>query len=634
MTLNTPIFLAIIAMLIAQSLKVQRWKLMLYQKDGLKSLDVSNAMFIGMAVNILLPFKLGEVARIIYLRKKSESIVSITFTVILERIFDALVLTGLFIVYLAKLGQLGELAIFWSIVFPLMLVLLLLTIYVFRTKSLGLSNFFAINTKKRILNGFLHLVLNIRKIKANIALITVYSLLINSLILFSFGILTKFNQGEFIRLVNRLVFAIADSTYSAVQNVESLEQPLSSLLLFVIAPLIGLYLPPMFNKNELMTGKSLGEINALRLSIVPEYASDKNDEFFFETVNAMVRAKESRYFTAINEVLNDCKLLGVLNGGSGDEVYVISKDGELRVRKASFGDRKRFLKNQYLRLIELSNEERSINVIRPLSSKQQQNWFYYDMPFIQSRGSYLDFLHTLNEKTVSEEILRLLPNPEEDKALQNETSQDDRTSYFEIYQSKFELAIEHLKNMELIYLLNRSITINNRIFSAAKFYDSKKLLQAAIIPHSRNLKIHGDLTVSNILVDDKNQAILIDPNPGQPLMHTSVDVAKLLQSFRLGYEFNYGQEINSLSNETFKIRDFSSQIYRSCEKTISDWLEKSQNSSIVIHVEFQLLLHLIRIIPYTVTSDQAIWLIHEVLKQVEYLESITSAPAPKQSFRI
>lgn len=128
------------------------------------------------------------------------------------------------------------------------------------------------------------------------------------------------------------------------------------------------------------------------------------------------------------------------------------------------------------------------------------------------------------------------------------------------------------------------------------------------LPPEENWLLHGDLTVSNMLVSN-DKIKLIDPNPLQPFVHPTVDFGKLLQSFKCGYEFDFMNVRLIGKNMNMKILNTRSVAYAEMEDFLYSWIERNYHENYGYHARIQLLLHLFRIIPYAKNSEQVCWIV-------------------------
>lgn len=77
----------------------QRWKYIIDPEKKIGTWDIFSTFSIGMMMNLLMPAMTGQVARVFFLAKKEEIKKTFAFTtVVLEVLFDAIVLAGLLVV--------------------------------------------------------------------------------------------------------------------------------------------------------------------------------------------------------------------------------------------------------------------------------------------------------------------------------------------------------------------------------------------------------------------------------------------------------------------------------------------------------------------------------------------------------
>lgn len=121
--------------------------------------------------------------------------------------------------------------------------------------------------------------------------------------------------------------------------------------------------------------------------------------------------------------------------------------------------------------------------------------------------------------------------------------------------------------------------------------------------------IHGDLTLSNIMVDVKRgEIILFDFLAGYHEL-ISIDIAKLLQEFRYGWSSRFLQNHDRTRSQIIYKKTWPSNIWNASPK----WF--------IFSVELELAVTLLRIAPYVRTDDKItkLWLMNALIRQHQKL---------------
>lgn len=96
--------------------------------------------------------------------------------------------------------------------------------------------------------------------------------------------------------------------------------------------------------------------------------------------------------------------------------------------------------------------------------------------------------------------------------------------------------LESLGSSFAVILNSDTLKINNRLCTGIRKYFAKETIAKNLLPTSVS-PIHGDLTLENILYDEKTDTFrLIDTSGSRYVDNKAMDTAKLLQSFLAKYE--------------------------------------------------------------------------------------------------
>jgi hypothetical protein len=480
---------------------------------------------------------------------------------------------------------------------------------------------FSNDVQVRIHLAILQIFLSLKKLRINYRPIAFYSVAINSGIFMSILLFSTAFKVNIISLVDTLLFDLSNSIYQIAVTLIQLSIDKFAVLCFLLMPILVLLLPSSRYWDSTNSTLADLDIAKFRHSIIPESRNQVSDSFLKDMIGAIVSSKENQARIIQREILSDSRVLEVFQGGaSGDLVFLLNSEGKSFVRKSAFGERRAFLKRQYEWMIEMSN---SLPLVTVKELIETENVTYFDMEYTGSDSSFFEWLH---RSDLSASIVRLdvliekLCSTNIDS---NSSKENGGLKYLDLYEEKVRSCFAESISQG-----------SNRYFSQHFEVNSQKVLPISLdvilhflsleeLPQPRPWIMHGDMTVSNMLTTQSGDIRLIDPNPNQPFNHPTVDLGKLLQSFKCGFEFNFDNQRLLKDGQLKKLSDMRSHIYASLEKHIYSLLKSQGKASEIRHANIQLLLHLLRIIPYAKKANQGAWVILQA--RIIYTELVTES---------
>jgi hypothetical protein len=617
--LNLQIAGAIALICFAQILRIFRWKSMVYKDGVISSQFISRSMSLAYALNLIFPFRIGELGRIFYLKKKDFNYTAVVFAIVIERIIDSVLLLLFFSLYIFIMDEVFQI---YLIVTVLTVVSgLAVTLFIFKSKKIRtvMINVFSSDVQVRLHLAILQVYLSLTKLKINHMKVVFFSLIINlgifsSILLFANGSSTKLSV-----IADILLFDLSNSILDSANALVRQSVGIGEILGLLLLPILVLILAGMRNRTSIGTSLADLKVKKIRDSVVPETRTLFNDAYLKEMIGTIFSSKETQARVIQEQILKNSRVLDVLQGGvSGELVFLLSTEDKLLVRKLALGDRKDFLKKQNTWMIEMKNTLPIVNVD---SIVETENAAYFDMEYLGANSSFFDYLHKTDLSKSKDKISALLARLNT-SSVENESSTIDKElTYFAIYEQKIRSCFAAISDKGVERYLSQPFQKNSQDVLPVTFMDIVHFLSTYVLPERHPWVSHGDLTVSNILIDHSGEIRLIDPNPYQPINHPTVDLAKLLQSFKCGFEFNFDNQNLSRDGEISEISDLRSHIYAEHERHIYNWIAANGKPADLIHANIQLLLHLLRIIPYANKLNQLAWLIIQI--RIIYTELVS-----------
>jgi hypothetical protein len=597
---------AILTICLAQVLRIFRWKLMVYKDGEISNQILSRSVGVAYIGNLILPFRLGELFRVFYLRRKQFGTLPVVLSVFLERLLDSILITLIFGVYfytkkdsfqnyliVSAITTLGFLLVFFLAIRP-------------QQEKLKILSFFSEDIQSKLHDSIFQMYLVLRNLKFNIKAIVILSSLINLGIFGSVILFSKAINREPSKIVEILIFELSNSISLTMVKLASLSNNIVTVYLYLIAPILILLVPSYREIKNFKLNSSRTELDLIRNMVRPEIKTENNDRYFKDAVLKIASSGREGLSKILTETLQGEKLYEVLQGGgSGDQVFLVETDDGGKVRKSAPAARRNVLIEQNKWLAYYA---KSLPVVRTSKSVITPNAAYYDMEYLGKESSVFNIMHstTLEScKELFEQLLQKMKMGAKESLVQS-TSQ----SYADVYESKIKNAFAIIERLQLSEFLTGLFENEGTTLPEMELNNLLAYLSRQPLPIDEKWITHGDLTVSNMLFNE-GRIVLIDPNPIQPFSHPSVDFGKLLQSFKCGYEFNFKEPKIIENDGRIRMLQTRSLVYAEMEKFLYLWIEKNSKLENLHHSQIQLLLHLLRIIPYTENRNQLIWIIYQ-----------------------
>jgi len=621
--------LAVAIQLIGHVFRVKRTKIVIDQVKKGSTAEQFNSLASGYVFNALLPVRIGELIRALFISLNLQISFLYTFTAILvERLTDVVVVG--FIVIIVSLIFSGHIAVPLLIVTAsaigvAILVLTLIALLVRENRVIlglvwkitgwfnkDLSNNYRFKVWSLIfgLQQFMQKKQAVRKY-VSLALAS-WGCYVISMAVMVASILPQLNTTQiFVTATAPYVAVSAPSGKTYLENYSDTMEPvvtnetgksnevttyivLSWLILTLPMFVIGLISLPFhkIRKRKTIRATNKGFANKLARQ------EDLSQEFPAFLDSYFLGHNLSRVLHKI-EVAGELSLVKFFKGGSNAITMLALQRDTLFVKKIvppEYTDR---LRNQYL---WLKKREKLQKVVKVLDEQMTDTHYAIDLEYRPDNISLFEYVHSRSLKQSTEKL-------------------DEVWAYVNkhIYQLK-PLKL-HTKERDA-YIKDR---LENKVTQAAKVNEElNAALQAEeIIVNGEHLEnfhqvlerikkhpqawkdlatykastaIHGDLTIDNILVDTaKDEMLLIDPSDDNQIRGPILDFGRHIQSLMYGYEFlNFDDDpvtmhYNDNGVPVINFRDQKSarymQLQHHVEKNIiPKYLSEEEQRSVLFHV--------------------------------------------------
>lgn len=579
-----------------------RWRIVLGVETSFTSLLAS--LNFSYALNTVVPFRLGELFRIIIPHKKNNiELPRLFMSLLYEKIVDFFCVNILLIlIYFFSYSDETLTLNTHSTILKLLLSIIFISLIFSRN---FLKNVFIVakNFKNQTT---LYLIL----INACVTLQAKYSIKMKQIILLTM-LMWAFYIGALMTIAHSMnvslfrmaaVFwgQISQSTYTNLRELLSTKEAL--LVTLVIAlPLIVFSITPQFSKLKLYRTLRNVEQKLTTSNQIPSiYLSKQSYEIFLKD---LFEGRKNQLQSIIPFLDSKDSVIENISGGSGVATFKIKRQNKMYALKVANNevDSQRLMK-QYSALGQLEALGLpTVKIYKDFGNKQ--NVFGYSTEFIDSSQTLAEALISGNENAILY-LNRLLLNFKD--TIHLETRSNSHRKLSDIYSKKIAQVFSQIDQEISNMTVGGKIHANGAVINAVTFERFCKALEKFPVIRNECLAVHGDLTFENIIyVERKRSIVLMDPNPEQPLVHPTVDFGKILQSIELSYE-----KIDSNSTSySWKTKEVNYNItkptlYHKAEKELELHFEQFRNPSETLALsKAQLLLHILRLLPYKLKNE-------------------------------
>jgi hypothetical protein len=612
---DPPLLVAAIACLfLGHVLKAARWGLFVTPFQVVRKAHLFRALAIGYALNVVLPFRLGELARAWAITRLSRLPFSQSLaTIVLDRMCDLLVAIAL-IGLLVGCGRL-DVPLTWPLAIgALTLAVLLLAAgnhWLLKRTCLALASPFNEKVRRWLLMSCWSFFTAVRMLarRRTAGQFILYTIAMWAAYLCAF------------LLVSRALFAdqpdgfasrLADHYLPGNLHRSVLDMPVGPgellYLAFLVAPLA------LIMVYGWIQGRLYRAIPLVHESITRTFQRmfspqehvrllpflDAGDQHLY--LESFFASFDSRAVLTLLEQNQDIAVVRNVSGGSNATTMLALHQDRLIYRKYAIGAEADRLRLQHAWIA--ANAGR-VPLTPLLACKDVPGYFSYDMPHAAEAYDLFTHIHSHDAErswillrqlldTLAEQLHRPSIRPCDPHRI---------AAYLhDKYQANLLLTLQAPRCADLAapeeLLINSQPCRNLRWF--ADRFDAGDA--ARMLAGDRTCTVHGDLTVENIIVDPLSLAgyYLIDPNPANVFDSEMIDFAKLRQSLHFGYEFLCRESLCRIQGRTVLFRHAISQSYQELCVRFDAYLLGRFGHEGLRSVCFHELVHYARMMPYKI----------------------------------
>lgn len=608
------LLMAIILLCVGHVIKSLRWKkiISIYENVSISKLLLS--MSVGQAINMLLPYRLGDIFRIWYVGKKElrNGYILSAATVFVD-IFIDLITVGMafFALFLFKIHRTEVLtaAISYGLIscVAVLSVILAIVLKTYVKLLIGkIAAFFNTKIERRILMVSYTIFASMKDLMNlnNILYIILYTFGVWSCYFLSYSQFAFFLQQIGYNFTLTRVFKTIFSMSGDALFWECIQVKQRSILIWF---LIYLIIPLIFIIVALLTYRVLNRenisVNKVKNQIIPQI----NESDKLEFLNLYFTGQNRDFFEAYLFINKDVVVLKDCSAGSNATTILAMNDRQTFYRKYALGSDAKKLHEQVLWLKRYQDE---LPLCKIIAEQYTGETCYYDMPYINNSIGYFQHIHESSGESSWDILKKVLERLE--KGLY--VKKGNASSYGVLDKYIEEKALENIKICEewcnQVYpsLSNSDIVIINGIhYKNLKHYKNRlsKTILHRIFQDDPISAIHGDLTIENIvcLHNETNDFYLIDPNPGSVHETSFLDYSKLLQSLHGQYEFLMMVSDVYVVENQIKFFFTGSTAYEMLYKNYKHYLFSHFSINEVKSIFYHEAIHWLRLMPYKIRKN-------------------------------
>ncbi len=650
---------AVILLIAGHMVKAGRQKLFADFYEDVKPVVFNEGLAAGYLVNLVVPFRLGDLLRAFIVGRRMRNGFSFAFaTVVVDRILDVIVVGFIYLaLYLISPSvgfDTGRSAFFYMLLSLVALILIAAVTFARRGVKKVIRFFTGIFNEKielTLMFFFWSIITAFRDMAVKMAKrrLALYTLVMWGLYIASYYVISLVLRGMGGDASLMYVFSYLFSSSSIdrgtltggyIDTVMVAYLAISAGLLLVISIVFDI---AVRKKRGTAAGddavadtceNSSDEVPEKTLMLLPQvHEADRRTflENYFE-------ADRTSYVRGYLEANNDIQIISDYSAGSNATTLLAIRDGRTIFRKYVVGSDAGKLHDQ----VEwIRRYGASLPLPEIIEEKQEEGMTLYDMPAVTGGMGFFEYIHT-NPVDQSFGILKKVCEKLEqglygvsgmqeaengmsvedsaEKTGDTESGRSSRSDSAGAGIAAVDIYIEEkvLKNINLIeenhrlseLLKYEEVVINGRRvkgFPELKRQMSRERLKEVFASDVES-PIHGDVTVENIVtvpVSDRypDGYYLIDPNTGNILDSRYIDIAKILQSLHGGYEFLMRTDRCRVSGNEIQFMSGMSKAYRDLYREYRAYLESRYDEKAMRSIRYHEMVNWLRLMPYKLEKN-------------------------------
>lgn len=597
---------ALLAMLAGHIFRAMRQSTLFPSRERPRTFYLTIGLAIGYVVNTLIPFRLGELVRALYVSIRSaQGLGRVGATIVAERFSDLICVTIIFLlvpwfVETDAAATHRAAAYFLGAAIVIMVGTLIIKFSRSARKLIWLV--------AGIFNDAIHHTLvdfvwsTTRILTTSIMLRPRYiglSILMWSLYITSYALLSRAVGLEVDQVITGLLGAPFQSilfSTEALGNSILLVTGVAALLIIAAGLVADLSGFDRALRRALHYGLSPSDDTMLSAAFVSadDYGSVLRDHFAGTT-----SAISNFALTGLDGAL----VHRILPGGSDAVTAVVEVSDSIFIRKFATGNGAKKLAEQ---AEWLKAHQGELPLAAVLSEQMQAVKFRYDMPYPATARDFYEVIHTVPIAR----SLAILHDVFNQVGAHHERNNGQLVTDKDILSYATQKVVANAKEARDFgrLMLAEQHVINGETFSFSEWaplFDPDWILKQ--MPTRATTAIHGDLTIENIVICHESEPgwYLIDANTGNFFGTAFIDWAKLLQSLHFGYETLNRSVSPKISGDVINVPLARSRAYAELYEAYCGMLAQRYDVRQIREIYFHEIVNYLRLIPYKIRHSPA-----------------------------
>jgi len=586
--------------------RAARWSLLIPSHFLPRRFNLLFGLSLGYALNVLVPWRLGELLRVYYVSAREKiPFMHTAATVFVERLTDMIVIAVVLLVATFygsnQVHNMYKLAITLFVISALLFYLISLISKSARLRKLiwTLASVFNDEIRDAIFDFFWTSgeILDKKRILNRDYLFT--SLIMWTCYLCSYYFYAKFNGDQFNTSLYYQFGNLQESMIGSIFKQDANYQVF--FLMYSVLPVLAVILYGF-------THQSASVIRNLVSTI--KYPNNRSLGFTREKFEKYYEYKSflGNHFSGKNQLVSDFSLIAtdngvvqrLFNGGSDAVTALIQVDHKLAIRKFASANAALKLEWQSAWLKQYSNS--ILPLVQISYEKKVSDAFFYDMPYVLPANDFYDVIHTAPFE-VSESILNKVSEKMKLFHGQNHRGLASQAEVSAYLDEKVIANVKLIREFAESILDSTEYKINDKNFNVKSWdvLSDERWLHDQISNLDVSV-IHGDLTIENIIVSPTyaDGFYIIDPNPENIFNSPLIDYAKLMQSLHLGYEDLNKNKSFGYSNNAINVRFTRSMAYSNLHNKLENFIVTEFGKASLKEVYFHELVNYLRLTTYKI----------------------------------
>lgn len=595
--------IGMVVLLVAHVLRAVRHSLLFPRRDVPRRFDLLVGLSVAYFINVLIPFRIGELARILYITVRMKVRLSqVAATVVAERLSDLVVVAAIVAAPALVAGNLHSplLPIAGSLL-GVAAGLTLLALAVQRSARIR----HWLWKLASIFNE--HIALAIGDFLWSFAgLVRRGGLLRPRYLVFTLVMWCTYLVA-YAMFATAMQLPVADITFSLLgAPLRSLaEEPSTftiALLVFTSVPVFAILIYGLVRDSEeivrsIAFARRFGlRVGGLQTPTLADAFLDSRD--YSSVLKAQFSGGESTMADFGLHGVGQAVIQRILPGGSDALTAVVEVENRFSIRKFAIGDAAQKLEVQANWLREHAH---ALPLAEILSDRMAGEKYSYDMPLIGAARDFYEIIHTAPLERSVDVLGQVVGSVAAFHDRHRQGAADE--ALIDAYLDKKVIANvrEILKYASL--QVRDEYSVNHERFRLADWnlLLDKAWLRKQIV-RTQTTVIHGDLTIENIIVcpDHGPGWYIIDPNPENIFQTELIDWAKMMQSLNLGYEGLNRGGTSQVRGDAIDIIFTRSRAYAELHTAFRQMLAARFTAEEMREIDFHELVNYLRLLPYKI----------------------------------